>query len=67
MTNIKRKLNDAYEHAMPYIEEYKILTAMCRRCERYMGKGHDYADCKNEPCFECFLAYAYLEWTTSYE
>lgn len=64
---IKEKLEEAYNHSLPYIEEYQILNSMCKRCERFAGKEHDYAECRHEPCFECFLAYAYLVWATSYE
>lgn len=64
---MREKLDKSYRHIKPYLKDQDILCKMCRRCEKYCGKQHDYAECLNMPCFKCFLAYAYLEWEASWE
>lgn len=66
-TNVKRKLQEAEEHIEPYIKEQKCLREMCKRCEQYCGKDHDYHECKDMWCYKFYLAYVYLEWSTSFE
>ena len=65
--SIERKLEECYQHILPYIhddddEEIQILKSMCERCERYNGKEHDYSECRNEPCFICYLGFEYMCW-----
>ena len=59
--HVKLKLYSGY----PIDEE--ILKDMCKHCEKYCGKQHDYEECLDMPCFKCFLGYSYLKWETSYE
>ena len=35
---------------------------MCKHCERYCGKEHDYEECLDMMCFKFYLAYVYLDW-----
>lgn len=68
MTNtVKRKLAEAEKHILPYIRQEKCLREMCKRCEQFCGKEHDYSECKNMWCYKFFLAYTYLEWESNYE
>ena len=64
--SLRRKLEESYEHHIDYANEDEKLQAMCARCEKWNGKGHDYEACKNEPCFICWLGFAYLEWEDSF-
>lgn len=63
----ERKIEESYNHIKPYLKDQKILAEMCGHCERYCGKEHDYEECRNMPCFKCFLGYSYLQWLTSWE
>ena len=68
MTNtVRRKLKEADKHIQPYIKEQKCLQEMCKHCEAYNGKEHDYSECKDRWCFIFFLAYVYISWESSYE
>lgn len=61
------KIEESYNHIKPYLEEQEILMDMCKYCDIYNGKQHDYEECLDMPCFKCFLGYSYLEWETSLE
>lgn len=63
---IERKLDEAYKHIKPYIPTEE-LSEMCKSCEAWCGKKHDYSECKDRMCFKCWLALVYLKWETSYE
>lgn len=63
----ERQLEECYHHIKPYINEQKELYDMCKNCESYCGKEHDYEDCRNKNCFKFWLAYEYLEWENSYK
>ena len=45
----------------------KELREMCKNCEGYCGKDHDYTECRDKPCFLFWLAYKHLEWILGYE
>ena len=64
-----KKLDEAYKHFLPYInrEQPYMLREMCENCEMYCGKRHNYEYCKDNACFMNWLAFAYLDWATSYE
>ena len=67
---IERKLEESYKHIKPYLNhknEVGILHEMCGRCEKYVGNDHDFAECRNEPCFICFLGFEYMCWEDSFE
>ena len=67
---IERQLEECYEHIKPYMDnekESRELYDMCKNCESYCGKEHDYEDCRNKNCFKFYLAYKYLEWDNSYK
>ena len=64
---MQRKIEESYKHIKPYLDEQKILKDMCKYCERYCGKQHDYEECLDMPCFKCYLGYEYLKWETSWE
>ncbi len=63
---IERQLEECYQHMKPYIKNNKILKEMCCRCENYCGEQHDYEECRNEPCFKCWLGLMYLDWYNSF-
>ena len=62
MEKIDRQIEETWEHIKPYIKDQKELYEMCKHCERYCGKQHDYEECLNMQCFKFYLAYAYLDW-----
>lgn len=66
---MERKLEETYESIKPYISkrDTPLLIKMCEKCECWMGKEHDYAECRNKPCFKLFLGYEYAKWCDSYE
>ena len=55
MGSIKQKLEETYNHILPYIHELEDLRKMCESCENYCGEIHDYAECKGKPCFSFYL------------
>lgn len=63
---VNSKLKEAYIHAKPYIQHGE-LKEMCKNCECWLGKDHDYEECKDKPCFRFWLAFVYLHWETSWE
>lgn len=69
MKETKRQIEESYNHIKPYLSDSyecgRELREMCNRCERYCGKKHDFAECRDMPCFRFYLAYKYLEWLNS--
>lgn len=59
---IERQIEEAYIHIKPYLKGQKELPEMCKHCERYCGKNHDYEECRDMMCFKFYLAYVYLNW-----
>lgn len=67
---VKRKIEECWKHIKNYldkIDDFPELKAMCDQCEVYCGKEHDYVECRENPCFICWLALEYLEWSDGYE
>lgn len=62
---VERKLDECYNHIKYYLDEKEELHEMCKSCEFYCGKEHNYEECRNKQCFLNWLAYAYLEWIES--
>ena len=64
---IESKLEEAYAHIKPYLKNQQILREMCQNCEAYCGETHDYEECRQKPCFRCYLGYEYLAWSSSFD
>lgn len=64
---VNRKLEESYIHIKPYMHQQEELKEMCKNCECWLGKDHDYEECKDKPCFRFWLAFVYLCWYTSWE
>lgn len=65
---VNRKLEQAYVHIKPYMEDQTELYEMCKNCECWKGKQlHDYDECRNKPCFRFWLGFTYLHWDTAWE
>lgn len=62
MPNIEDQLEEAYNHIKPYIKSDTKLPEMCKYCEHWCGKQHNYEHCLNMQCFKFYLAYVYLDW-----
>lgn len=65
----EKNIEEAYKHIKPYLKDLectKKLREMCRHCEGYCGKEHNYEECRDMTCFEFYLAFEYLEWNNSY-
>ena len=68
--SVKAKLNETYQEMKPYLHDkaqYPTLYGMCEKCELWCNEEHDYAECKDRPCFINFLGYAYIDWCDSWE
>lgn len=72
MTKVERNLEETYNHIRCYLdddeagESVRLLHRMCDKCESYCGKGHDYSECREKPCFKLFLGFEYMCWETSW-
>ena len=70
---VNRHINESYQNIKNYLNEKYIeknapeLLEMCKYCESWCGKSHDYLECRDRICFKFFLAYHYLEWTSTFE
>ena len=65
---VERKLEEVLERfGIKELAKEKELIEMCKNCEGYCGEEHDYTECKDKKCFKFFLAYYYLQWSTSWE
>ena len=62
---IENQIEEAYNHIKPYIKDDKELPEMCKNCEHWCGKDHDYDECRDNQCFKFYLAYVYLDWTNN--
>lgn len=70
---INQHINESYQNIKNYLnEKYILQTApelleMCKHCESWCGKSHDYSECEGRMCFKFYLAYNYLKWISTYE
>ena len=70
LDRVKNKLEEVERLMSNYMdctETTKELREMCKNCEGYCGKDHDYRECRNKWCYKFWLAYRYLEWSSSWE
>ena len=63
----QQKIKETYRHLEQYLDEYETLKLMCQNCKHYDGNNHDYELCLDKMCFTFFLAFEYLEWSSSWE
>lgn len=63
---LDEKINEYYEQVFK-IYGSDELTEMCKNCERWNGKEHDYTECKHRPCFRFFCAYGYLRMLSAWD
>lgn len=66
---VDRKIEESHNHIKPYLNDSNLcgeLHDMCRNCERWCGKEHDYSECENMKCFKFYLAYEYMLWAESW-
>lgn len=69
MSKIDDQIEECRKHMIPYMqneESIKELREMCKCCETYCGKEHDYEECKDKQCFRFWLAYKYLNWCNAF-
>lgn len=69
MKKIDEQIEECRKHVKHYIqdeEDTKELREMCKNCEAYCGKEHNYEECKDKPCFKFWLSYEYLGWVNSW-
>ena len=57
----KKAIDRDLNRIMPYVNEDEDLQKMCKHCERYCGKEHNYEECLNMPCFTFYRCFALLE------
>lgn len=61
----KEVIDETYNHVKNYMDkqrEIEDLIKMCRRCEEWCGKEHDWEECRDKPCFQFWLCKEYIEW-----
>ena len=66
----KRQIEESYNHIESYLDDSEIteeLREMCKNCEMYCGMEHDYEECRNNPCFNFWLCFEYMEWRNAFE
>ncbi len=63
---LERRLQETYEHLMPYLHIDENLQRTCANCEYYMGEEHDYSECRHNQCFINYLGLKRLEWEISF-
>lgn len=69
MKKIDKQIEESRKHIKPYMqneESTKELREMCKSCEVYCGKEHNYEECENKACFRFWLAYEYLQWVNAF-
>lgn len=69
MKKTDEQIDECRKHMEPYMMCEKStleLREMCKNCESYCGKQHNYEECYEKPCFKFWLAYKYLEWYNSF-
>ena len=60
---MEHQLEEAYKHIKPYMDEDEMLKKLCLTCPyKSKAKSTNYEFCKDKPCFQCYLAYVYLDW-----
>ena len=66
---VENKLREVERVMSNYMgcSDTKELREMCKNCEAYCGKTHDYSECRGKWCYKFWLAYRYLEWSSSWE
>lgn len=67
----ERQLEEVYQrniHCKAAFEKENSpeLYEMCKNCENYSEKKHDYTECRDMQCFKNWLALEYLEWINGY-
>lgn len=68
-SEVKRKLEETEKHVQLYINDPSQtpeLRKMCKNCESYCGKEHDYSECRDKWCYRFWLAFEYLNWASGY-
>lgn len=69
MSKIDEQIKECREHMRNYMhneESTMELREMCKSCEAYCGRKHDYDECKDKQCFRFWLAYKYLNWVKAF-
>jgi len=57
----KKSIDRDLNRIMPYVNEDEDLQQMCKYCERYCGKEHNYENCLNMKCFTFYRCYSLLD------
>jgi len=62
----EKQLKDDLPRALHYANQDKELEQMCRNCEEWCGKEHDYSECLDKMCFTFYRAFNYLEFANTF-
>lgn len=67
----EQQLEEVYQRNLHFStsfnkDESPELYEMCKNCENYSGKKHDYTECREMQCFKNWLALEYLDWINGY-
>ena len=66
LSKVDRRIEEYYQSVFEDYGDDEIFD-MCKNCEKWNGKDHDYKECRGSACFRFFCAYGYLKWATSWE
>ena len=66
LSKIDQRIEEYYQSIFKTYGNAEIFD-MCKNCEKWNGKDHDYEECRGSACFRFFCAYGYLKWATSWE
>ena len=62
----KNQIDSDYNRIKPYFNENEELKSMCRNCESWCGKEHDYEECLDKPCFTFYRCYEFLDYQNTW-
>jgi hypothetical protein len=62
----QKQLKDDLPRIMAYANKNDELNQMCRNCENWCGKEHDYSECLDKPCFTFYRAFKYLDFANGW-
>lgn len=63
----REQLASDLSRILKYANQISELKQMCCKCENWCGDEHDYEECLQEPCFTFFRAFAYLDFSNTWQ
>ena len=57
----KEVIDNELQRCLDYVDDDEMLQDMCKNCEKWCGKEHDYLECLDRPCFTFYRCYRVLD------